>query len=111
MTSSARPECRGPRSCSLRRRNRFNQALLSNTFGFGAVESFDRSAGVTSFGMGSSNAGGDLRFTHTGNLGTHSGFSVMFPSDRSSVVVLCNFANVGLLNFVNAVRSILLAAK
>ena len=34
--------------------NRFNQALLSNLFGFGAVESFDRSAaGVTSFGMGS----------------------------------------------------------
>jgi D-alanyl-D-alanine carboxypeptidase len=33
--------------------NRFNQALLSNAFGFGAVESFDRSAaGVTSFGMG-----------------------------------------------------------
>src|SRR5687768_17958938 len=25
--------------------NRFNQALLSNRFGFGAVESFDRSAG------------------------------------------------------------------
>ena len=33
--------------------NRFNQALMSNLFGFGAPESFDRSAGVTSFGMGS----------------------------------------------------------
>jgi CubicO group peptidase (beta-lactamase class C family) len=44
--------------------NRFNQALLSNLFGFGAVESFDRSAGVTSFGMGSSVQNGDLRFTH-----------------------------------------------
>src|SRR5215203_50062 len=42
--------------------NRFNQVLLSNHFGFGAVESFDRSAGVTSFGMGSSSANGDLRF-------------------------------------------------
>src|SRR5918995_4904803 len=50
--------------------NRFNQALLNNLFGFGAVESFDRSAsGVTSFGMGSGGAGsGDLRFTHAGGL-------------------------------------------
>jgi CubicO group peptidase (beta-lactamase class C family) len=91
--------------------NRFNQALLSNTFGFGSVESFDRSLGVTSFGMGWGNPGGDLRFTHTGNLGTYSSISVMFPSDRSSAVVLCNFANVGLSNFVGGVRSILLGAK
>ena len=81
--------------------NRFNQALLSNLFGFGAVESFDRSAaGVTSFGMGSALANGDLRFTHTGLLDTYSSFSVIFPADRSSVVVLCNFHSNSLANFV-----------
>ena len=53
--------------------NRFNQALLSNLFGFGAVENFDRSAaGVTSFGMGSGVISGDLRFTHTGALDSYS---------------------------------------
>ena len=91
--------------------NRFNQALLSNRFGFGAVESFDRSAaGVTSFGMGS--GGSDLRFTHAGGLDTYSSFSIMFPSDRSSVVVLCNFNNGnpdGLFNFVMGIRSIMLS--
>ena len=93
--------------------NRFNQALLSNRFGFGAVESFDRSAGVVSFGMGSSAGNGDLRFTHTGGLDSYSSVSVIFPSDRSSVVVLCNFPNAGnaLINFVigtGGIRSIML---
>jgi CubicO group peptidase (beta-lactamase class C family) len=94
--------------------NRFNQALLSNLFGFGAVESFDRSAGVTSFGMGSSPGSGDLRFTHTGGLDSYSSVSAIFPGDRSSVVVLCNFPNNGgnaLINFVLApggIRSIML---
>ena len=91
--------------------NRFNQALLSNLFGFGAVESFDRSAGVTSFGMGSSVHNGDLRFTHSGGLDSYSSFSVIFPADRSSVVVLCNFQSPGLPNFVlgpNGIRSIML---
>jgi CubicO group peptidase (beta-lactamase class C family) len=97
--------------------NRFNQALLSNLFGFGAVESFDRSAaGVTSFGMGSGGAGGgDLRFTHAGSLDNYSSFSIMFPSDRSSVVVLCSFNNFNspavLSNFVMGIRSIMLAAR
>jgi len=95
--------------------NRFNQALLSNRFGFGAVESFDRSAaGVTSFGMGSGVSGGDLRFTHAGGLDNYSSFSIMFPADRSSVVVLCNFNNNNtdaLFNFVMGIRSIMLAAK
>jgi CubicO group peptidase (beta-lactamase class C family) len=96
--------------------NRFNQALLSNLFGFGAVESFDRSAaGVTSFGMGSGGvSSGDLRFTHAGGIDTYSSFSIMFPADRSSVVVLCNFNNGntdGLFNFVMGIRSIMLAAK
>ena len=91
--------------------NRFNQALLSNRFGFGSVESFDRSAtGVTSFGMGS--GGGDLRFTHAGGLDNYSSFSIMFPSDRSSIVVLCNFNNGNstevLFNFVMGIRSVLL---
>jgi D-alanyl-D-alanine carboxypeptidase len=93
--------------------NRFNQALLSNRFGFGAVESFDRSAaGVTSFGMGSSASGGDLRFTHAGGLDTYSSFSIMFPADRSSVVVLCNFNNNPdiLFNFVMGIRSIMLGS-
>ena len=94
--------------------NRFNQALLSNLFGFGAVETFDRSVGVTSFGMGSSVSNGDLRFTHTGLLDGYASFSVMFPADRSSVVVLCNFPSIALLNFVlgpGGVRSIMLGAQ
>jgi D-alanyl-D-alanine carboxypeptidase len=91
--------------------NRFNQALLSNRFGFGALESFDRSAGVTSFGMGSSVPNGDLRFTHSGGLDSYSSFTVIFPADRASVVVLCNFNSNGLPNFVlgtNGIRSIML---
>jgi CubicO group peptidase (beta-lactamase class C family) len=97
--------------------NRFNQALLSNLFGFGSVESFDRSAaGVTSFGMGSGLGNGDLRFTHTGGLDSYSSVSVIFPSDRSSVVVLCNFPNNAgnaLINFVigaGGIRSIMLGS-
>jgi D-alanyl-D-alanine carboxypeptidase len=90
--------------------NRFNQALLSDRFGFGAVESFDRNAGVTSFGMGTSVANGDLRFTHSGGLDSYSSFSAIFPSDRSSVVVLCNFPGNGLANFVSGVRSIMLGS-
>ena len=92
--------------------NRFNQALLSNHFGFGAVESFDRSAaGVTSFGMGSGISGGDLRFTHAGGLDNYSSFTVMFPADRSSVVLLCNFNNGNpetQFNFVMGLRNIML---
>jgi CubicO group peptidase (beta-lactamase class C family) len=94
--------------------NRFNQALLSDRFGFGAPESFDRSAGVTSFGMGSSAASGDLRFTHSGLLDSYGSFSVLFPGDRSSVVVLCNFPSTSLGNFIlgaAGIRSIMLAAK
>lgn len=96
--------------------NRFNQALMSNRFGIGAVESFDRSAaGVTSFGMGSGVSGGDLRFTHAGGLDNYSSFSIMFPADRSSVVVLCNFNNSNstdaLFNLVSGIRNIMLAAK
>jgi CubicO group peptidase (beta-lactamase class C family) len=91
---------------------RFDQALLNNHFGFGALDSFDRSAGVTSFGMGSSAPGGDLRFTHSGGLDSYSSFNVIFPSDRSSVVILCNFPGNGLPNFVlgaGGLRSIMLA--
>lgn len=94
--------------------NRFNQALLSDLFGFGAPASFDRSAGVTSFGMGSGAPNGDLRFTHSGLLDEYSSFTVFFPGDRSSVVVLCNFPGNGLGNFIlgpNGIRSIMLAAK
>ena len=94
--------------------NRFNQALLSNLFGFGGVESFDRSAaGVTSFGMGSGVSSGDLRFTHAGGLGSYSSYSVIFPGDRSSVVVLCSFPGNGLPNFVlgpGGIRSIMLGS-
>jgi CubicO group peptidase (beta-lactamase class C family) len=95
--------------------NRFNQALLSNLFGIGAVESFDRSAaGVTSFGMGSGvDSSGDLRFTHAGGLDNYSSYSIMFPVDRSSVVVLCNF-NQGpeiLGSLVSGLRNIMLATK
>ena len=92
--------------------NRFNQALLSNAFGFGAVESFDRSAaGVTSFGMGSGGSSGDLRFTHTGLVDSYGSYSVIFPADRSSVVILCNFPSIALTNFVlgpAGIRSIML---
>ena len=94
--------------------NRFNQALLSNSFGFGPVESFDRSAaGVTSFGMGSGVSSGDLRFTHAGGLDTYSSFTVMFPADRSSVVVLCNFNSNNpdtFFNFVMGLRSVMLGS-
>ena len=56
---------------------------------------------------------GDLRFTHSGGLDSYSSFSVIFPADRSSVVVLCNTYNSPqtLLNFVMGIRSIMLAAK
>ena len=94
---------------------RFLQALLNNHFGFGAVESFDRSAGVTSFGMGSGNPGGDLRFTHSGGLDSYSSFNVIFPADRSSIVVLCNFngpnSTSTLSSFVTGLRSLMLSAK
>ena len=91
--------------------NRFNQVLLSNVFGFGAVESFDRSEGITSFGMFSSDANGDLRFTLAGIIDSYSSFSVIFPADRSSVVVLCNFNSNGLQDLVmgpSGIRSIML---
>ena len=95
--------------------NRFNQALLSNAFEFGGVETFDRSAaGVTSFGMGSSVSSGDLRFTHSGLIDSYGSYSVIFPVDRSSVVVLCNFPSIALVNFVvgpGGIRSIMLGAK
>jgi CubicO group peptidase (beta-lactamase class C family) len=94
--------------------NRFNQALLNNQFGFGALESFDRSAGVTSFGMGSGTSGGDLGFTHAGGLDSYSSFTMMFPADRSSVVLLCNFNNNNpdsLFSFVVGIRSTMLSFK
>jgi len=94
--------------------NRFNQALLSNRFGFGAVESFDRSAaGVTGFGMGSGAGSGDLRFTHAGGLDSYSSFTIMFPADQSSVVLLCNFNNNNpdaLFSFGMGIRTIMLGS-
>jgi CubicO group peptidase (beta-lactamase class C family) len=92
--------------------NRFNQALLNNQFGFGTLESFDRSAGVTSFGMGSGVKNGDLGFTHAGGLDSYSSFTIMFPADRSSIVVLCNFSNSpdSLFSFVMGIRSIMLGS-
>ena len=95
--------------------NRFNQALLNNAFGIGAVESFDRSAnGVTSFAMGSRVIGADLRFTHVGSLDNYGSITVMFPADRSSIVLLCNFNNgdiQGQGNFMTNLRNIMLTAK
>jgi hypothetical protein len=91
----------------------FNQALLNNRFGFGAVERFDRSAGVTSFGMGSAAPNGGLRFTHAGLLDTYNSFTVIFPTDRSSVVVLCNFNSNALPSFVlgpSGIRQIMLGS-
>lgn len=91
----------------------FNQALLNNGFGFGAVESFDRSAGVTSFGMGSAAPNGDLRFTHSGLIDTYSSYSAIFPADRSSVVILCNFNSNALPSLVlgpNGIRQITLGS-
>lgn len=80
--------------------NRFNQALLDNRFGFGAVESFDRSGEYTSFGMASSVQDGELRLTHAGVIQPYTSYSAIFPADRSSVVVLCNFLGSNLPNFV-----------
>ena len=94
--------------------NRFNQALLNNAFGIGALESFDRSVGVTSFGMGGGTGTGELRFTHTGLVDDYGSYTAIYPADRSSVVVICNFPSVSLLSFVDApggVRSIMLSAK
>jgi CubicO group peptidase (beta-lactamase class C family) len=95
--------------------NRFNQALLNNAFGFGAIETFDRSAsGVTGFGMGSSANGGDLRFTHSGLVDEYGSFNAIFPGDRSGVVVLCNFPSISLANLVlgpGGLRTILLAPR
>lgn len=89
---------------------RFVQALLSDRFGLGAVDSFDRSAGVTSFGMYAYVVGGDLRFTHVGAIDSYLGFNAIFPSDRSSVVVLCNFPMSGLPAFGSTVRNLLLGS-
>jgi CubicO group peptidase (beta-lactamase class C family) len=94
--------------------NRFNQALLNDRFGIGAVESLDRSAqGVTSFGMGSGvSDAGDLRFTHAGALNQYSSASILFPSDRSSVVVLCSYNNPDVVfSFAMGLRNIMLAAR
>ena len=54
---------------------------------------------------------GVRRFQDT--LDTYSSFSIMFPADRSSVVVLCNIYNSpeSLSNLVMGIRSIMLAAK
>ena len=93
--------------------NRFNQALLNNVFGIGPLESFDRSVGVTSFGMGGGTGSGELRFTHTGLVDSYGSYSVIYPADRSSVVILCNYPLVP-LTFVDGpggVRSIMLSAK
>jgi hypothetical protein len=57
---------------------------------------------------------GDLRFTHAGSLDTYSSFSIMFPADRSSVVLLCNFNNNNpdaQFNFVMGLRGIMLGAR
>lgn len=66
------------------------EALLSNRFGIGALDSFD-SSGATSFGMFAERADGELRFSKDGDIDGYSSFSAIFPADRSSVVVLCNF--------------------
>ena len=61
--------------------------------------------------MGSGTGNGDLRFAHTGLLDAYSSYSVIFPADRASVVVLCNVPGSGLPNFVlgpGGVRSIML---
>lgn len=90
---------------------RFLQALLNNQFGFGSVESFDRSEGVTSFGMGGGFVAQDLRFTHSGGLDSYSTFNVIYPADRSTIVVLCNVNPAPLPEFVTKVRSIMLGAQ
>jgi CubicO group peptidase (beta-lactamase class C family) len=95
--------------------NRFNQALLSNFFGFGTVESFDRSAaGVTSFAMGSGSPNGDLRFTHSGLLNSYSSFTALFPADRASIVLLCNYPTTAHGTFLlgpGGIRSIMLGTQ
>jgi hypothetical protein len=47
--------------------------------------------------------------THSRLLDTYSSFTVIFPADRSSVVVLCNFDSNSLANFVTGIRSIMLS--
>jgi CubicO group peptidase (beta-lactamase class C family) len=90
---------------------RFFQALLNDQFGLGALESFDRSAGITSFAMYSYVVGGDLRFTHIGGIDSYLAYAAIFPVDRSSVVALCNFPSTGLPDFASGVRNLMLAAQ
>ena len=64
--------------------------------------------------MGSGVSSGDLRFTHAGGLDNYSSISIMFPADRSSVVLLCSFNNNNtdaLFNFVMGIRGIMLTAR
>ena len=64
--------------------------------------------------MGSGFSGGELGFTHAGGLDNYSSFSILFPADRSSVVLLCSFNSNnpdGLFNFVMGIRSVMLGAQ
>jgi len=79
--------------------NLFNQGLLNNHFGFGAIESFETS-GTSSLGMWSARANGDLRFSKDGAIDGYSSFTAIFPADKSSVVVLCNAENNDLYSLV-----------
>ena len=64
--------------------------------------------------MGSGVSSGDPRFTHTGLVDSYGSYSVLFPADRASVIVLCNFPSFALADFVlgpGGIRSMMLAAK
>ena len=92
---------------------RFFQALLNNQFGFGDVESFDRSTGITSFAMFSSTSGGELSFVHGGIMDSYQSYAAIYPADRSSVVIACNslYPNSGLATFASNVRNVMLTVK
>jgi CubicO group peptidase (beta-lactamase class C family) len=79
--------------------NLFNQGLLNNHFGFGAIDSFETS-GTSSLGMWSARVNGDLRFSKDGAIDGYSSFTAIFPADKSSVVLLCNSENNDLYSLV-----------
>lgn len=71
--------------------NLFNQAVLNNQFGFGDIATFFEISGPTSLGMHAARVNGEQVFTKDGAIDGYSSFSAIFPEDRSSVVILCNF--------------------
>jgi len=68
----------------------FDQALLSGSLGFAALDTFSNGGPFNSAGWYVDRSRNELSFWHNGLLDGYSGFNAVFPSDQASVVVLCN---------------------